>query len=456
VGDEANRSDGPKPRKPRAGAIHVLSTRSVRTQGPGSRSDGGGLVLVVRRDGSASWIFRYTASSGARREMGLGACHRGSDAQAGESLAAARQVAARARAELQAGTDPIDARASRNEAAAQAKAQRKEAASARRERGAWTLARCAREYHARVIEPNRTPRHAAQWISSLENHVPADLWHAPIGSITAPQLLRALAGVRLHERARNVTGDGPPLETIRRIRQRLESVFADALFHERCSSNPAAIIKRKVAEEVLVDRAKGGEGFRALHFTEAPVFMAELRQQEGTAARALEFLTLCASRTGEVLGAQWSEVDRDAGLWRIPAARMKARKPHTVYLSDAARNLLQQQRGLSARWVFPSPMNAARALSNAALLAVLDRMKWRDRTTVHGLRKAFSSWANETCAGRHDVIELTLAHRDEDAVRQTYNRAQYATERRALLAKWAAYLGQPAAEVLPLRQGAAA
>ncbi len=81
----------------------------------------------------------------------------------------------------------------------------------------------ARGYHERVIEPTRTPKHAAQWIASLENHVPAALWHAPLGEVTAPLLLSALLDVAPHERARNLEGDTLP-ETVRRIRQRLEAV----------------------------------------------------------------------------------------------------------------------------------------------------------------------------------------------------------------------------------------
>ena len=171
--------------------LHQLTVREVLAAPEGDLSDGGGLLLRVRGQ-SASWVFRYTAASGKRREMGLGVARRGSAAQAGDGLTLARSLAHTAREQLALDVDPIDARDVKR-AEAQAKEQAKKAAT-KRERA--TLARVAREYHERVIEPSRTPKHAAQYIASLEHHVPEEIWHAPIDSITPPLLLAALSGVR--------------------------------------------------------------------------------------------------------------------------------------------------------------------------------------------------------------------------------------------------------------------
>lgn len=422
--------------------LHLLTVREVQTAGEGDRSDGGGLLLRTR-DSSTSWVFRFTSPTGRRREMGLGVAHRGSAAQAGDSLTGARERAHKARELLRQGIDPIEARNGMRSAQREAEAARK----ADRDRERWTLARCARDYHEREIEPSTTDKHAAQWISSLENHVPPLLWHAPIATITAPALLTALQDAQAHERARNHRNLG---ETLRRVRQRLDSVFEDAVFHGRCETNPAAAIGRKLAKARPVKAGK----FKALDYHQAPALVARLRALPGTAARCLEYLVLSVGRTSEGLLAEWPEIDLQAGTHRLPAERMKMGEPHVVCLPARAIEILKAQQGQDARWVFPSPSvgEEGRPMSNMALLAVLARLGARDRTTVHGLcRSTFSTWANETGAARPDVIEACLAHKEADRIRAAYNRAKFNDERRVLLAAWADYLASPAVQVLPLR-----
>jgi integrase len=432
-----------------AAKLHLLTVREVQTAPEGDHSDGGGLLLRVRGD-SASWVLRYTATSGRRREMGLGVARRNNSAQTGDSLTTARKLAHEARDLLQRGGDPIDERDSKRDSARLAEAAQK----AEKTREQMTLARAARDYHERVIEPTRTTKHAAQWISSLENHMPAALWHAPVDSIEPPALLAALTAIKPHERARNLTDDHKVAETVQRIRQRLDAIFEDAIFHKRCTSNPAAAIKRKMRE--AQDRRQRGE-FKALAYREAPAFMLQLREAEGTAARCLELAVLTAARTTEALLAEWSEFDLDAATWIVPAERMKAKEAHTVHLSPRAVEILKGQLGQHADLAFPSPMlgrdGRARPLSNMAMLTVLDRMGMRERTTAHGLcRATFSTWANETGAARPDVIEACLAHEESNRVRAAYNRAQFTQERAALMVAWAEYLSTvPASNVVPLK-----
>jgi len=200
------------------------------------------------------------------------------------------------------------------------------------------------------------------------------------------------------------------------------------------------------------DKRQRGE-FRALPYREAPAFMLQLREAEGTAARCLELAMLTAARTTEALCATWAEFDLDAATWVVPAERMKGGEAHTVHLAPRAVKILQGQLGQHPAWVFPSPMKADSPLSNMAMLTVLDRMGMRERTTVHGLcRATFSTWANETGAARPDVIEACLAHNEADRVRAAYNRSQFTRERAALLVAWAEYLTTaPASNVVPLR-----
>jgi hypothetical protein len=174
-----------------AARLHLLTVREVQAAKDGDHGDGGGLLLRVRGD-SGSWVFRYTAPSGRRREMGLGVARRGSPSQAGDSLTTARRLAHEARELLLREVDPIDDRERKRENAQQAEATQK----AEKARERWTLCRCARDFHEHVIEPTRTAKHGAQWIASMENHVPAVVWLKPIATITAPELLEALSGVR--------------------------------------------------------------------------------------------------------------------------------------------------------------------------------------------------------------------------------------------------------------------
>jgi hypothetical protein len=140
--------------------------------------------------------------------MGLGICDRNNAAIAGKSLTDARQLAHEHRLLLQRGIDPIEAREA-HKAKLRAEAAEKKSSAAREE---LTLARAARAYHERDVEPNRTTKHSAVWIASLENHIPESLWHRPISEITAPDLLDLIAELQ-----------NKIPETATRVRQRLEA-----------------------------------------------------------------------------------------------------------------------------------------------------------------------------------------------------------------------------------------
>jgi integrase len=194
-------------------------------------------------------------------------------------------------------------------------------------------------------------------------------------------------------------------------------------------------------------------GLRALPYSEAPAFFQSLRQQAGVSARCLELLLLTAARTSEALFLQIGELDLEGARWVVPAERMKAGEAHEVFLPPRAVQLLKEQIALKLHptLVFPSLTKGGDGpMSNMALLAVLNRMGHRDRTTVHGLRASFSTWSYETAAARPDVIEACLAHSERDKVKKAYNRAEFASDRRALLQAWADFLQTPAARAVPL------
>ena len=418
-------------------ALAQCSALQLKHAKPGVLYDGGGLEFHVAAT-CVRAVLRFTPSAGQRRAMGLGSLDRSSIQATGRSLADVRRRAQEARSLLERGIDPIEERKSQRSAVKRAEAERK--AEALREK--VTLARVARGYHERVIEPSRTPKHSAQWIASLENNVPERIWQAPIVDVTAPQLLDAIAQV-----AQRVP------ETASRIRQRLEAVFDDAEFRHVREGNPARAVRRKLAEMRTGRRVKGH--FAALPFDAVPGLVAQIRASAGIAARALEFGVLTAARTAEIVGAEWDEFDVEVGVWIVPKERMKAREEHTVFLASRAVEILEGQRGLSKRYLFPSPADPDRPLSNMGMLTLLRRLKVHGKTTVHGLcRSSFSTWAYENAVARPEVIETALAHRERDQVKRAYNRAQFNAERRNLLLEWAAYVCGSSArpKVVPFRR----
>lgn len=396
---------------------HLLSARQVQTARV-DLADGDRLTLRVEGK-NACWTLRYTSPNGRRREFGLGAADRGSLEAAGASLTRARKRAEEVRGLLDSGRDPIEEKQAKRRQARQAEAHSR--AEAERERA--TLARVARAYHERVVEPRRTPIHAREWISSLERHIPEGLWHKPIDQIEAPELLNAVAKITLKYP-----------ETGRRVRQRLELVFADAEFHKLLIGNPGRAIREKVRETC---GGRKTESYRTLAYQEVPAFVVRLRAVQGISARALEFALLSAARTSEVRGARWCEIDFDSRTWTVPAERMKARQIHIVHLSDRAIEILERQRGISTRYVFPTVRAEDGPLSNMAMLECLRRLGVGQEATVHGLcRASFATWAYEAAGAREEIVEACLAHKEVDRVKAAYDRSQHHAARRGLLQAW--------------------
>jgi integrase len=158
---------------------------------------------------------------------------------------------------------------------------------------------------------------------------------------------------------------------------------------------------------------------------------------------------LCASRSGEVLGARWSEIDLDQKTWTIPASRMKADKDHVVPLTPAALKVLARQpRG---EYVFPAP-RTGRPMERHALADVVKAMGRSE--TVHGFRSSFSDWAADNTAFPQEVREQALAHAIPNKVEAAYRRGALLEKRRRLMAAWAEYCASPTVakgEVVPIR-----
>jgi integrase len=379
---------------------------------PGLYGDGAGLWLNVGPTGGKSWLFRFMLN-GRAREMGLGPLHTIGLAEARERATAARRLRLD-------GTDPLDAR--------QAEKARKAAEAA----AAVTFQKAAEGYVKAHRAAWRNAKHAWQWTATLESHVFPVIGELSVASVETGHVTRILEPIWIRLP-----------ETAARVRGRIEAVLDYAKTHGwRSGENPARW--KGHLQNVLParDRVSRVEHHAALPWADIGGFMLDLRGQVGMAALALRFAILTAARTGEVIGAQWSEIEMQGAIWTIPAARMKTGKLHRVPLPDAALDVLREAAKLGRTTAPDAPVfaggNGVRGLSNMAMLALLRRMK-RGDLTVHGFRSSFRDWASEVTGYQREVVEQALAHLIPDKVEAAYRRGDLFEKRRRLMADWAAF-----------------
>jgi integrase len=410
--------------------LHKLSARSVEAKRkPGLYGDGGGLYLQVGPSGSKAWLFRFMLRRRAR-EMGLGPLN-------AVSLQEARDKALVCRKLLVAGVDPIEHRN-----AERAKAQL-EAAKA------LTFGECAAAY----IEANKAgwknAKHAAQWKNTLDTYAVPVIGALPVQAIDTGLVLQVIEPIWREKP-----------ETANRVRGRIEAVLDWAKVRGfRAGDNPArwrGHLEKSLPKRSRVRRV---EHHAALPYTEIGAFVARLREQRGVAARALEFSIYAVARTGEVTGAQWPEFDLKAKVWTVPAARMKAHREHRVPLPDRAIRILEEMQRIRRdgdKYAFPG-VREGEPLSNAAMLAVLQRRMGRKDLTVHGFRSTFRTWAAERSNFPRELAEAALAHVLSDKTEAAYQRGDLFEKRRKMMQAWAAFLEveQGGAKVSPIRRAAA-
>jgi integrase len=295
-------------------------------------------------------------------------------------------------------------------------------------------------------------KHARQWISTMRAYAGPVIGAKAVDSITTDEVLRLLSPIW-----------STKPETAKRVQGRLERIIDHATARGwRKGDNPArwrGHLDALLAPTARVKRNANGGTDRhhpAMPFVEVPAFLVELRKLDSISAMALEFLILTAARTGEVLGAQWQEIDVEARTWTVPASRMKAKREHRVPLSDSAMALLERvPRVMGTRHVFPGA-RAGRPLSNMALLQCLRGLGYGQGGELgdavpHGFRSSFRDWAEETTGHPHNVVEMALAHTIGSKVEAAYRRGDLFAKRRALMSDWADWCQRKPADIVPLR-----
>jgi integrase len=395
---------------------------------PGMYGDGGGLYLRVTEDAAKNWVFRFMLN-GRPRWMGMGPLHT-------VNLAEARKRAGEHRLQRHDGIDPIDARR-----AERLKAQL-EAAKA------ITFKECAEAYIKAHRAGWHNGKHAAQWQATLATYAEPAIGKLSVQAIDTGLVLKVLEPIWTEKP-----------ETAGRLRGRIEAVLDWAKVRGyRAGENPARW--RGHLDKLLPARGKVRkvEHHAALPYAELPGFLVTLREQEGIAARALEFTILTAARTGETIFAGWNEIDLLDKTWIIPAKRMKAGREHRVPLSPRALAILEEMQAHhhgDEGFVFPGGKHG-KPLSNMAFLMLLRRMD-RGDLTAHGFRSSFRDWVAERTNFPAEVAEMALAHTVSDKTVAAYSRSDLFERRRRLMHQWATFCTTPPAQerqnnVAPIRQ----
>lgn len=389
-----------------------LTDTRVRNAKPTAKSyklsDGGGMYLLVTPDGARYWRLDYRFA-GKRRTLAFGVYPT-------VTIASARTRREEARALLAKEIDP----------GAVKKATKRVAKLAAEN----TFEAVGREWLAK--QRNRlAPRYSALVLARLEADIFPQIGSRHIADIGALELLDALRKVE----KRGV------IETARRLRQTCGQIFRYAIATGRAKEDPSPALRGALGSPGRP------HGHKAMALNEVPNFLSALEAYDGDPRTrlALRLMVLTFARTSELRAARWSEfenLDANEPLWRIPAERTKMRREHVVPLTPQAMAALCELRVLpgsqASPFLFPSPSREG-CMSNNTMLYALYRMGYHGRATVHGFRAMASTALNEM-GFRPDVIERQLAHQEQNAVRAAYNRAEYLSERRAMMNRWADYL----------------
>ncbi len=389
-------------------ALSALKAKAASK--PGRYADGNGLYLIVDPSGAKRWVLR-TVVQGRRRDIGLGGIQL-------VSLAEAREKALQYRKTARDGGDPL--------------AERRRARLV-----VPSFAEAARSVHRERAPSWRNAKHAAQWITTLEEYAFPLIGANRVDQIDTPELLKVLAPIWLTKP-----------ETARRLKQRMGTVLDWAKAAGlRTGENPAEVVMQGLPRQP--DRKRH---HAALPYEKVPEFIDELRHSSvGDIVKlAFEFLILTAGRTNEVIGARWSEIDAERRVWTVPAVRVKGNREHRVPLCDRSLELLREAKeiGSGGEFVFPG-RTLSQPISNMAFLMALRRKN--AQFTAHGFRSAFRDWAAERTNFPREVCEAALAHVLKDKVEAAYRRSDLFEKRRELMATWSAFLNPASAQVISLR-----
>lgn len=389
----------------------ALSDVQIRSLKPADKlykiTDEKGLYLEVSPNGSKLWRYKYLYM-GKNKRIALGRYPE-------VGLAEARRRRLEAREHLDNGVDPS--------------ANRKREKLIAVYQAANTFGDMAKEYLEKMVGDRRaeTTISKAHWL--LEQLKP--IADQPITLLKPVDVLAALKRLEAHGK----------FETARRCRSFASRVFRYAVATGRGETDPTAMLRgalvvpRTTHHAALLEPKDVGELLRAI----------DTYSGHKVTRLAMQVAPHVMSRPGELRMALWSEFDLEEAVWKVPAERMKMRRPHMVPLSQQVLGYLQELRPLTGPdgYVFPAFHTWKRPLSENTINQAFRRMGYGvGEVTPHGLRTTASTLLNESGKWSPDAIERSLAHADKDAVRGIYNRGKYWEERVTMHQWWSDYLDQ--------------
>ena len=390
-----------------------LTKRLVENLSAGRHGDGGGLHLVVDPSGARRWIVRVVVKGQKnkkggplRTDFGLG----GADIV---TLNQARERALEYRRMAKQGLNPRF--------------------NATRE--VPTFEEIAQQVHIDRMPTWKSEKHGQQWMTTIRDYAFPKIGRMPVDSIGQPEVLMCLAPIWTEKH-----------ETARRLSQRIKIVLdvAKSKGH-RSGENPVTAIHDA---QVLPKIKAKPKHHKAMTWQDVPAFYADLKARDAMAAKALRVTCLTGSRSNEVLGMRWEEIDFEARLWTCPAERMKTGEEHRVPLTDEMLAVIEPLKAMKSDFVFEG-QKRNKPLSNMSMLMLLRRMGV-EGVTVHGFRSTFRDWASDIANAPREVAEMSLSHRVGSEVERAYARSDLLEKRRVLMQQWSEYAVGSATKVQKL------
>lgn len=399
--------------------MNILTDRKAHNLKPGDDPIADGTVSGLRlhpgkKKGRGKWLMRFVSpETNKRRDMGFGVYPE-------VSITDARKSAAAARESIRDGVDPIDAR-------------KADAQTRQRDAQALTFEKAARKVHEDLKPGWQNPKHAAQWITTLETYVFPRIGNRKVESLKASDFADVLRPIWI---------DKP--ETASRVKQRCNTVMEWCAAQDMIGASPVGVVTKLLPKQA-------GSRERVVHqpampWREIPDFVTGVLRvgNPSLSKTMLEFLILTAARSGEVRAMTWDEINLGDGVWTVPADRMKVNKPHRVPLSGRTVEILKAQKDAAAHptLVFPSPSGAVP--SDMILTKFLRDKKVKSNeagrtATAHGFRASYRDWASENGYPR-DLAERALAHTISNQSEAAYHRTDLLDQRRGMMEAWALYV----------------
>jgi integrase len=380
-----------------------LTKRLVENLGAGRHGDGNGLYLVVDPSGARRWIVRVVVKGQKnkmggplRTDFGLG----------GADIVTINQARERALEYRRMAKQGLNPRFKVNKEVP-------------------TFEEVAHQVHIERLPTWKNAKHGQQWLNTLRDYAFPKIGRMPIDSIGQPEVMICLSPIWTDKH-----------ETAKRLAQRIKTVLDVARSKGfRSGENPVTAIKDA---HVLPHVKSKPKHHLAMQWKGVPAFYADLRSRNAMSARALMFTCLTGSRTGEVLGLRWEEIDFEERLWICPAERMKTDEEHRVPLTDEMLSIILPMQAMQSEFVFEG-QKRNKPLSNMSMLMLLRRMEM-EGVTVHGFRSTFRDWAAEVANVPREVAEKSLAHTVGSDVERAYARSDLLEKRRELMQEWSDFV----------------